>query len=669
MVKVVELDGSYRKTRLLRANTTAVASATEDPMRPDLVAAAVRAAIDEGMKGSITLGHPCREAVLRGLELPFKGTDAIRKIVKSEIEGEIYTHAVDDMIVDFHEIGPGASGGTRVLVASVPKVGLRNQLGALSAEKVDPEFVDLDTMALWRAAHWAGCFAAADADEAAAAPAGEAVHAVVDIGARSVKVVLVEGEQLVEMRALRLGDGVVAEHVARHYGLPVGQAQEAVRRCLEDGADCEFAPQAQVDGALAAVEGELGVEPAPQKVEAAAIVPVGEAIVVSHTFVGEEHTRYLQRLARELTRFLTATGLAARVRSVWMTGGACSGQGVAEMLAAVFGHEPQLLDPLTHLAHDLDEEEAQQLGPSLTTAIGLALAPLGGPEGFQLRQEDLALTRGFERIKFSLAICCMVGLLALFVHANSQSIKLRNLELQIGKQFVDPKDPESIQFFGMLNPLFNDAFFRNKDCFETRKNGRLYGYKELAADVIAAPVQDRVRIVRDRLRDIVEEKQKATGVYEDVSMESGLAVLVRWAEILKGAEPRLGRYLVPRVDLNMKGKARKLEFWVAFRGDDFRARGAELRRAFENDYQKPDSPFKAPDRAGEDLTMDLFQSSSRNPADQAVNGAYYKFTISVKERFEPFGISRRTAAADLPTPRREPGLLATTENAATKEGR
>ncbi|MEZ6035864.1 MAG: pilus assembly protein PilM [Planctomycetota bacterium] len=663
MVKVVELDGSYRKTRLLRASATAVVSATEDPMRPDLVAQAVHAAIDEGMKGAITLGHPCREAVLRGLELPFKGSDAIRKIVKSEIEGEIYTHAVDDMIVDFHEIGPGASGGTRVLVASVPKLGLRNQLGSLSAEGVEPEFVDLDTMALWRVAHWAGCFHEVDAEgesTAADAAAGEAVHAVVDIGARSVKIVLVEGEQLVEMRALRLGDNVVAEHVARHYGLPSAQAQEAVQRCLGEGDDCEFAPQAPLEEALAAVDGEVAPDAA-----AAAIVPAGEAIVVSHTFVEEEHTRYLQRLARELTRFMTATGLAARVRSVWMTGGACRGQGVAEMLTAVFGIEPQLLDPLAHIAHDLDEEEAQQLGPSLSTAIGLALGQLGGPEGFQLRREDLALTRGFERIKFSLAIACMVGLLAMFVHANSLSIQLKNLELQIGKQFVDPKDPEAIQFFGMLNPLFNDAFFRNKDLFETRKNGRLYGYKELAADVVAAPVQDRVRIVRDRLRDIVNEKQKATGVYEDVSIESGLAVLVRWAEVLKAAEPRLGRYLVPRVDLNMKGKARKIEFWVAFRGEDFRARGAELRRAFEADYQKPDSPFKAPDRAGEDLVMELFQDA----AEKGVNGAYYKFSIAVKERFEPFGISSRTADSGLPTPRREAGALAAGADATKEEGR
>ena len=43
-------------------------------------------------------------------------------------------------------------------------------------------------------------------------------------------------------------------------------------------------------------------------------------------------------------------------------------------------------------------------------------------------------------------------------------------------------------------------------------------------------------------------------------------------------------------------------------------------------------------------------------------GAYYQFTVDVKERFEPFGISRRTADSGLATPRRAPGLLAGTGN-------
>src|SRR5262245_34518983 len=184
-VKVVELDGSYKKTRLVRVHVAPAAPPTADAAtHADAIATAARAALDEGMKGEETLGHPCREAVLRMLELPFKGHDAIRKVVKAEIEGEIQSQSVDDMVVDFHEIGEGLGGGTRILVASVPKPGLRTTLAALAAQKIEPESIDLDAMALWRAAHWAGAFAVDE--DADAANVDKPVTAVVDIGSRSV---------------------------------------------------------------------------------------------------------------------------------------------------------------------------------------------------------------------------------------------------------------------------------------------------------------------------------------------------------------------------------------------------------------------------------------------------------------------------------------------------
>ena len=62
------------------------------------------------------------------------------------------------------------------------------------------------------------------------------------------------------------------------------------------------------------------------------------------------------------------------------------------------------------------------------------------------------------------------------------------------------------------------------------KDGRTtYKYKDLVADVSAAEVHERVGIVRRKLRDVARQKQKETGVYEDVKIESGLSVLVRWA--------------------------------------------------------------------------------------------------------------------------------------------
>jgi Tfp pilus assembly PilM family ATPase len=186
-VKVVELDGNYRKVKLLRVHTETFADGGD---RAEAIAAASRAGLDLGMRGEVFLGHPCREAVLRVIELPFKGRDAIRKVVKAEIEGEIHSHVVDDMVVDFHEVGPGAEGSTRVLVASVPKAGLRQQLQALSALSIEPE--------VGRSRHH-GALARRRTGPVPSKPvlpvpwlAG--VTAVVDLGTRSVKVVLVEGE-------------------------------------------------------------------------------------------------------------------------------------------------------------------------------------------------------------------------------------------------------------------------------------------------------------------------------------------------------------------------------------------------------------------------------------------------------------------------------------------
>ena len=637
VVNVVELDGSYRKTRLLSASTTAIGSG-DDPMRADIVADAVREAVSGCMKGEMTLGHACREAVLRMVEMPFKGTDAIRKIVKSEIEGEIFTHAVDDMVVDFHEIGPGQSG-TKILVAAVPKAGIRNQLTSLAAQGIDPQRVDLDTMALWRVADWVGAF---QEDAADAEPGVKPVHAVVDLGARSVKVILTEGDHLIEMRVLRLGDSVVAEQVARVHGIDAEQARLASEETLRTGADVRVEAVAGIEEALElpGADGSDGSElPAPLREAAAAAT----SSVVTYNEVEAAHTKYLQRLARELTRFLTASGMATRVRSVWMSGCASRGQGVAEMLEAVFGMAPQEIDVLSHLAHDLDEDDAAERSPSMAIAVGLALGRLGGPEGFELRQEDLAQSGGFDRIKFPLAIACMVALLAMFVFANQKSMKLKVLELELGQTYPDPKRPKAAVFHGQLNTVFQGKWFQDKNYFAlTNGKTTTYDYDNLTEDVKAAPVSKRLRLVRDKLRLVAAQKQKESGVYEDIALESGLAVMVRWAEVLKSVEPELGRYLVPSIDLDMK--SRKLTFSAAFRGEDFRTRKSIIERAFTLEMGKPDSPFTEPTQGKTKVAFTGTDSLFADYGERQIAGAHVTFTLDIKEVFQPFGPSARLGA-------------------------
>jgi len=638
LVNVVELDGSYRKTRLLGVSSTPIAMG-DDPMRPDTIAHAVREALDGGsggapMKGEITLGHACREAVVRTIELPFKGADAIKKVVKSEIEGEIFTHSVDDMIVDFHEIAVMPSGGTKIMIAAVPKIGIRNQLASLSAEKIDPQSVDLDTMALWRVADWAGAFEDDDGDDDAEKP----VHVVVDLGPRSVKILLTEGDQLIETRVLRLGGATVADQIARASGMSVEQARAVVADSLRTGADVrvdiapdEFAlvDDEEQEGSEAAELGEESAEPAASPRDSQ------QMQLVAYSDVEAAHTKFLQRLARELTRFLAATGLAVRVRSVWVTGEFGHRQGTAEMLEAVFGVAPQELDVLSHLSHDLDDDEAAALSPTLAVAMGHALGRLGGPEGFELRQEDLSLTGGFDRIKFPLAIACMVGLLTLFVFANQQSMRLQMLELELGMRHPDP-DPKVVQWHGHLNTLFAGKWFQDKRYFARKKGKRVtYAFQDLVDDLTEAPVHRRVATVRDKLKLVAKDKQKESGVYEDVSLESGLAVLVRWAEVIKSIEPELGRYLVPELDLDMARGT--LNFTMAFRGEDFRLRKGAVESAFRREWGKPDSPFTEPKKAGATAPETPFKDF----ADKQTPGAYFAFSIRIKDSFPPFGPSAR----------------------------
>src|SRR5690606_21085939 len=119
------------------------------------------------------LGFPCREAVLRTITIPFVGDENVRKVVKFEVEGNIHSHNVDDMVVDFLTI-EAQQTQTKVMVVAAPKAPLRTRLKALEGVGIEPETVDLDATALYRTADWLGCFtpekaAAKDVAEGAAA--------------------------------------------------------------------------------------------------------------------------------------------------------------------------------------------------------------------------------------------------------------------------------------------------------------------------------------------------------------------------------------------------------------------------------------------------------------------------------------------------------------------
>ena len=139
-VKVVELDGSIRKPRLTKVSIDRVAAGDlgGDEGRARLEAESALHALKDAhvSRDNVNLGFPCREAVLRDIEIPFVGNDQIRKVIKFEVEGEIHSHNVDDMVVDFH-ILQQLEGSTRCLVAAVPKRQLSTLLDALGSVGIE----------------------------------------------------------------------------------------------------------------------------------------------------------------------------------------------------------------------------------------------------------------------------------------------------------------------------------------------------------------------------------------------------------------------------------------------------------------------------------------------------------------------------------------------------
>jgi hypothetical protein len=148
------------------------------------------------------------------------------------------------------------------------------------------------------------------------------------------------------------------------------------------------------------------------------------------------------------------------------------------------------------------------------------LANFGGPTGFDFRREDLAYTRGFDRIKFPLAITCMVALFTAIVYAIKLNNELKNLEYQIGLTFTGEKaDPKNPQFWGMLSAVLRNGNF-SESHFLLQEGGTNYASKQLLQDLVNQPVADRLRFVATNWRGCSIASSRSRAIYEDVKIES-----------------------------------------------------------------------------------------------------------------------------------------------------
>ena len=89
---------------------------------------------------------PSKFAILRTAVVPFKDERKINQVVRFEIERYIPFPA-EEVAVDFYVIGPEAEG-SRIMLVAVRKEFIEKHLSLLNKPGVEPEIIDLDSMAL-----------------------------------------------------------------------------------------------------------------------------------------------------------------------------------------------------------------------------------------------------------------------------------------------------------------------------------------------------------------------------------------------------------------------------------------------------------------------------------------------------------------------------------------
>jgi hypothetical protein len=337
-VRLLEAEGGAKGIRVLRLGERELVL-PEGTDREEAVREAVDALFREtrASRDEVVLAWPAEGCTIREISVPFREADQIRKVAKFEFESHLHSQSIDEVVLDHAPLGESKEG-TRLLCFAAPKAPLRARLRTLQAARVDPVAVDVDVGALAAAAAATGVLAETP------------TCALLDVGERSTKIVLVVEGRVRAARAFRTG------------------ADEA-----------EPPP------------------PPPGTAAAEASPGGGTAVAVARGDV-------LTRLAREVSRTLANAAPGIPVPCAWVAGRGSIDPDRRAGLAERLGMEVRPLDLFARVTSPVPPESAGETSALYAGAFGAAARGLGlGPLAVDLRREDLGYARRFDQVKGPLA--------------------------------------------------------------------------------------------------------------------------------------------------------------------------------------------------------------------------------------------------------------------------
>jgi len=386
-------------------------------------------AAEKGLKDAIVVANvDTKDCIIREFSVPFTKDEQIRKMIAFEAEEHFHTLDVENVVLEYLKVGE-SKGKSHIIVAAVRNEVIESRLELLKKAEIDPIALDLDAAAL------VSSFALTPHYD----PKKTAL--VIDMGATSAKIILVEDGRLRKMRSLRTGrsvlspDRMIAEPALAGAGAGAGGVEPPKGSGLE-------LPEYSIEARFQEIENALrqldeGVEEEPEVPLTFSETPI--AILSDEDFekVGLEedlrgarkdpteklrpppqngsggtYTAYLERIGAEIQRTFATT--RSPIEVICLTGGMSAPEEARRYFTEQFEVETVVLDLGGSIQADVAPETLEKVNRHGAVAVGLGLKMLGADKlGLDFRKGKFRFEHRFTRLRLPL-LAASVLLVAIF---------------------------------------------------------------------------------------------------------------------------------------------------------------------------------------------------------------------------------------------------------------
>ncbi len=353
----------------------------------------------------ITLSIGADRAILREISVPYTRDEMIAKTIRYESESYIFSHSVDDLLVEFIKCSETESG-SRLILCGVEKDRFGNDLKCLQSAQIDPTHAEINATAL------------ATAYLNSEPKANEVNALLVQIEREHTTFLLLESGRITKVRSVW---NVVRTVATKSPLLTTTQEPtESVDGGQEDR-DSEIEDRfAEIERSLSGLEPSSEDSPSEDSGTPLFAVVADDEYArfeeeegASQALTANSHalataTDPLDRIVVELERTFASHLLGGSIERLVLTGGEVRPLDAIDRLSHHFEVEATEF-PLDRVELDFVGSKAEDFQVAGAVSYGLALRSAGFPAtSFELRKDEFRFERRFERLMPSLTLVSLL---------------------------------------------------------------------------------------------------------------------------------------------------------------------------------------------------------------------------------------------------------------------